>query len=642
MNELDLLIPLLANAPARVVVFDPTQRCVYANDAARRWHGGPDTVLLGRSVGQWRAEHGLGWPADAIDRVLAGETVEVEGWTDHPRHGRCFTQERITPWARPDGTAALAVGWGHDLTEARRREERLTARVAELQRVEQLKVAIVDNTFNAIITTDVDGRVVEFNPAAEAMFRVSRTQALGRPIAELIIPPRHHAAHHAGMARLARGGAPRVMGKRLQMHAIRTDGEEFPIEMVLFRTDAGGQTYYTASIADVSERERAAQVIEQQRDQLRQSEKLTAMGSLLAGVAHELNNPLAIVMGRASLLEEKTAGMALQTDAQRIREAAERCGRIVRTFLNMARQRPAERGAVRLNDLVRGAADLLQYSLRSSGVLLTLHLAEGLPELTADADRLGQLLLNLMVNAEQALVTRPEPRELRIGTGVETLGAQTSVWLRVADNGPGVPAEVRERIFDPYFTTKDESAGTGLGLAVARSVAREHGGELMLETGEPGASFLLRLPVQSALAGSPAEAPADEPAAPATQRVLVVDDEAEIADLMRAMIESAGYEVATAESGGVALELLAEARFDAIVSDLRMPDMDGAALWREVRARHPAMSRRMLFVTGDTLSPGARRFLNDAGCASLDKPFAKADLLAHVAALLREGTGGNG
>jgi len=326
-------------------------------------------------------------------------------------------------------------------------------------------------------------------------------------------------------------------------------------------------------------------------------------------------------------------------DVVRIREAAERCGRIVRTFLNMARQRPAARTTVDLNDLVRGAADLLQYSLRASGVRLTLALADSLPELEADADRLGQLVLNLIVNAEQALAAVPAPRELRIETGLSPASADAAdaapvLWLRVADNGPGVSQDVRERIFDPYFTTKGEGLGTGLGLPVSRSVARDHGGELALEDTPRGASFRLSLPLRSEAPEPTRPAPLAEAAAPpAAQRVLVVDDEREIADLMREMLEGAGYEVATAESGAVALEMLAEVRFDAIVSDLRMPDVDGAALWREVSARQPQLAQRMLFVTGDTLSPGAKRFLADSGCGSLDKPFAKADFLARVQAL---------
>ncbi len=508
---------------------------------------------------------------------------------------------------------------------------------ARAQQAQAVKSSIVDYALAAIVSTDADGRIVEFNPAAEAMFCRAREDVLGRPAGTLIVPQRYREAHEAGMARMRRGETPRLLGKRFEMAAQRDDGSEFPVEMVLWRTEVGGALHYTASFTDLSERHAAALQIEQQREALRQSEKLTAMGSLLAGVAHELNNPLAIVMGRASLLEEKCEEQPeLRGDAQRIREAAERCGRIVRTFLNMARQKPTERRNVALNDLVRAALDMLGYTFRSHGIEVQLELAAELPEVQADADQIGQVVLNLLVNAQQALASAGGERWVRISTGVEERreNREPCVWLRVADSGAGVEPALRDKIFEPFFTTKPEGIGTGLGLAVSRSLVREHGGEIGLERSDLGAVFRLTLPIS----GQPG--PMTEPGAlgaagdAASARVLVVDDEAEIAELVRAMLESAGYEVATAESGAVALELLGEARFDAIVSDLRMPDMDGATLWRAVGAAHPALARRMLFVTGDTLSPDARAFLEGARCAALDKPFAKGDLLERVAELL--------
>lgn len=524
-------------------------------------------------------------------------------------------------------------GWVDAVTETFQRQRSLQAKERQ---TEALKAAIIDHAINGIVSTDEAGRIVEFNPAAQAMFGHSREAVLGRPVGEVIVPERLRAMHEAGMRRVASGGEQRVMGRRVQMPAQRADGREIQVEMVLFRTELDGLVHYTASLSDITERQQAAEQIERQRDALRQSEKLTAMGSLLAGVAHELNNPLAIVMGRASLLEEKTEGLDLQQDAQRIREAAERCGRIVRTFLNMARQRPATRAPVQINDLARAAAEMLGYTLRSHGVTVQLALGADLPEVSADGDLLGQVVLNLIVNAQHAL-SGVDAACIHIASGLEARreGREPRIWLKVADNGPGVPAALRQKIFDPFFTTKAEGLGTGLGLSVSRAIVREHGGELALENTPQGASFRLSLPVSGEASAASSAMPLDALDGLSKARVLVVDDEPEIAELLRAMLESAGYEVASADSGLVALELLAEARFDAIVSDLRMPGMDGAALWREVRQRHPSLARRMLFVTGDTLSAGASQFLDQTGCARLEKPFAKAELLAAVEVVLQ-------
>ncbi len=409
------------------------------------------------------------------------------------------------------------------------------------------------------------------------------------------------------------------------------------------------------AITDTFQRQRdTSAMLDQHREALRQSEKLTAMGSLLAGVAHELNNPLAIAMGRASLLDEKAQSGAapaeLAEDARRIREATERCGRIVRTFLNMARQKPPARRPVQLNDIVRAAADMLGYTLRSHGVVLELQLAEGLPDVRADPDQLGQVVLNLVVNAQQALEAQAGARRLVVATGVETPrpGREPRVWLRMADNGPGVPEALRPRLFEPFFTTKASGLGTGLGLSVSRGIVREHGGDLVLEqprdpaSAPAGAIFRLSLPISGERGADGDTEPAALTTAPgpmddgstASPRVLVVDDEPEVAELLREMLESAGYDVATAESGAVALELLAEARFDAVISDIRMPDLDGPAFAARLKREHPALARRLLFVSGDTLSDAVRRAIDSAGAPTLDKPFAAHEVLAALRQLL--------
>ncbi|WP_326537131.1 ATP-binding response regulator [Pseudorhodoferax sp.] len=494
---------------------------------------------------------------------------------------------------------------------------------------EAFKSAMVDHAPLAIVTSDGQGRIVDFNPAAEMLFGVPRADALGQELDALILPDAARGLHGGSARRLTSG-----------VHTARhRQGREFPMQMLSFRVQIDGEPFDTAFISDLSAQQDAAAQIDRQREALRQSEKLSAMGTLLAGVAHELNNPLAIVMGRASLLEEKADGGPAQDDARRIREAAERCGRIVRTFLNMARQKPPSRSAVQINDTVRAAADMLGYTLRSHGIQVNLQLADAMPDVQADPDQLGQVVLNLMVNAQQAMESLPGPRVLSLSTGVEAsrpgaAGREPRVWLRVADTGPGVPAAARERLFEPFFTTKAAGFGTGLGLSVSRSIVREHGGDLVLEPRDGGAVFRMSLPISGGAAPTRQPVPLDPATAEGHHRVLVVDDEAEIADLMRAVLEGAGFDVATAESGAVALEMLAEARFDAIVSDVRMPDIDGAALWRAVREQHPLLAGRMLFVSGDTLSSQARQVLEETRCPSLDKPFARGDLLAAVRRLV--------
>ena len=639
-----MLRALLDHVPGRVVVVGRDHRYLYVNREFLEFMGLQPEQAIGKLVSDLLGQAVFETYLPVADRLFAGEAIRWEGWVDYEKQGRRYMQEHLLPYAPADGPVQAVIAFGRELTELKERELELAAKLQELQTSEALKSAIVDHALVALITTDSEGRIVEFNPSAEAMFGRRRADVIGQRVSEIVMPQRFRRPHEEGMRRMQSGGAPRVLGKRLELHALRADGSEFPIEMVLWRTDVSHAVLYTASIVDVTERQSSAREIERQRDALRQSEKLSAMGSLLAGVAHELNNPLAIVMGRASLLEEKCdehsdlPASRLRNDAQLIREAAERCGRIVRTFLNMARNQPSERSSVPLNDMVRAAIDMLQYGYRTHGIELEIELGELLPPVNADPDQIGQIVLNLLVNAQQALAGRGGMRRVKVQTGVEPKREtrEPRVWLRVLDNGPGVDEALRSRIFEPYFTTKPEGHGTGIGLAVSRSMARDHGGDLVLEPdrGDGGASFRLSLPISGVAEDESVPAALPVLGASLTARVLVVDDEVELTALMRDMLEAAGYEVAVAESGMVALEMLATARFDAIVSDLRMPDMDGAALWRAVAKDHPGLAHHMLFVTGDTLSPDAREFLRSARCPALDKPFSKADLLGKLADLL--------
>ncbi len=636
---LPLLSQLLEAVPARVVVIDVNERFAWANHEFFKFTGLHPKQVLTQPIGRILGDAAYASYSAVRERLATGQTVAWEGWTELAGVGRRYMREHLVPVDVREGVPQATVAISLDLTELKRREAELSAKVAELEATEALKSSIFDNAMAALVSTDETGHIVEFNPAAAVMFGIAREQAIGLSVSDVMIPPRLRGAHEAGMARVTAGGEQRVMGRRVEMPALRADGSEFPVEMLLWRTDVAGQAFYTASLFDLSERQTAQGEIERQREALRQSEKLTAMGSLLAGVAHELNNPLSIVMGRAALLAEKMAGDPRAADAQRIHEAAERCGRIVRTFLNMARSRPANRSEVALNDLATAAVDMLGYVLRSHGIAVTLDLLPGLPPVKADADQIGQIVLNLIVNAQQALAARDNGRRLTVSTGLAPMTdgdrrRVPRVWLRVRDNGPGIEAGLHERIFEPFFTTKVEGVGTGLGLAVSRSIARDHGGELTLQDDGSGACFCLQMPVS----GEPESSETEPVPLPATDecsaRVLIVDDEAEIAELIGEMLSGAGYEVMTAESGAVALAMIAEARFDAIVSDLHMPDIDGAQLWREVRQSQPALARRMLFVTGDTLSPIARQFLDEARCDSLNKPFSKQELLARVTELL--------
>jgi signal transduction histidine kinase len=373
------------------------------------------------------------------------------------------------------------------------------------------------------------------------------------------------------------------------------------------------------------ERVHAETALARSREALYQNEKLSALGSLLAGVSHELNNPLSIVVAQSIMLERQALGGELAERAQKIRTAADRCSRIVQTFLAMARQKQPEREAVDLNAVAMAAYGLAEYGLRSDGIATKLELAPSLPNISADADQLHQVIINLLVNAQQALTAGAGPlRKLTLRTALGSL--PHTVILEVADNGPGVPEEARRRIFEPFYTTKPEGHGTGVGLSFSQGLAEAHGGRLELLPVSQGACFRLTLPIDPDQALAKPQTAPDVTAMPPTRRALVVDDEGEIAEVLADFLSVEGFACEIAIGGAEAQAKLIEGSYDLIVSDLRMPGIDGPQLHAWLAATRPDLANRMAFTTGDTLGASAARFLEKVKRPVLEKPFMPEDV----------------
>jgi len=378
------------------------------------------------------------------------------------------------------------------------------------------------------------------------------------------------------------------------------------------------------------------QLVAERTQRLLQSEKVATMGSLLAGVAHELNNPLAILMGQALLLKESAGDGPFAARATKIGTAAERCARIVRNFLSLARQRPTERGAVHLNAVVHEALELLAYEMRTDSVDVLSDLAEGLPPLWADGHQLHQVLVNLMTNAHHAMRKAPGPRRITVTTALDA--TRRRAQLTIGDTGPGVPGELRDKIFEPFFTTKPSGEGTGLGLSLCRGIIEDHGGTIALDsTPGQGATFRIDLPLSDRAIGATAHVDADALPPVSNKRVLVVDDEHEVATLLVEVVAAAGHQVDVAHNGRAALEHLTQHAYDLVLTDTKMPEMDGVALYRQIEHRWPALRGRMVFLTGDVLDAAKREFLEGTGAPFLTKPFDVTDVRRLVHRMLATG-----
>ncbi len=397
--------------------------------------------------------------------------------------------------------------------------------------------------------------------------------------------------------------------------------------VVRFPIDRGSGIEIGGFDIDISAVKASEQALNRSREALLQAEKLAAMGSLLAGVSHELNNPLSAIIGQSIMLEEDLAGRPEAARAAKVRGAAERCARIVQTFLAMARQRPPVRAAVDVNAVIADALSLAEYGLRSAGVRVETALASALPTIHADRDQLHQAVVNLIINAQQALEGRGEGL-----VTVTTIARDVEVVIEVADDGPGVSADVARRIFEPFFSTKPLGAGTGVGLSSAQGTIEAHGGRLELVEADRGACFRITLPV----AGGEVEKSAPAAASPtAALRVLIVDDEPDVAATLAEMLGRDGHLVGVAHSAAEARERIGREPPDVLLSDLRMAGEDGISLHRWLSAADPELAARTIFVTGDTLGAQAQAFLAEGGHKVIEKPFTPDAIRAALASLAR-------
>jgi two-component system NtrC family sensor kinase len=379
------------------------------------------------------------------------------------------------------------------------------------------------------------------------------------------------------------------------------------------------------------------------------SEKLSAIGQLVAGVAHELNNPLTSISGYTQLMLRDT-GLRddVRSDLKHINIQAERAARIVQNLLVFAREHKPERRLVNLNEEFRNTLSLRAYQLRVDNITVVNQIEPELPMTVADPFQIQQVMLNLINNAHQAMTERGGPGTLTLRTFVTTLPAAENgsttppmVVLSVGDNGVGIPVRDLKRIFDPFFTTKPVGQGTGLGLSICFGIVQEHGGRIWAESElGVGTTVYVALPLMNDSESLDGETivsgGAEEAEARVSSRVLVVDDEEPVANLLARLLRDLGHQPIVVNSGTEALALIAREQFDLILSDVKMPGMSGFELHQTIKQINPELAARLVFVTGDMLSAATQARIAQSGNPYIAKPFAIERLETLVRTLLSQ------
>jgi len=491
------------------------------------------------------------------------------------------------------------------------------------------------NAYDLIFTLDRALRIQNVNKAVAELTGYSSEALAGQPLSSLCTAEAWSMAEqHFG--ELLSGRAIQPFELPLQRHA----GDPMVLEVSARLLGGSSTSEAIHCIArDLTERRRL-------EAQLLQAEKLSAIGQLVAGVAHELNNPLTSISGYTQLLmRDKGLSDLAREDLSHIHRQAERAARIVRNLLVFAREHKPERKQINLNDVLRDTLTLRAYQLRVDNITVATELDSHLPETIADPFQIQQVVLNLINNAHQAMTAKGGLGKLTLRTGTvppdsaESGARRPMLMFSVSDTGVGIPPSDLTRIFDPFYTTKPVGQGTGLGLSICFGIIQEHGGRIWAESElGAGTTTFVELPLlvqhgeappAEALNGSPPQEPELPPC-----RVLVIDDEEPVGALLARLLRDLGHEPVVVQDGAEALSLIQRQPFDLVLTDVKMPGLNGFELHQAIRQRMPDLGARVVFVTGDTMSAATQARIAQSGNPFIAKPFSLEQLEHLVRSML--------
>jgi PAS domain S-box-containing protein len=570
----------------------------------------------------------------------AGQPQRFE-WHRRNKDGSLHWDEVTLTRVTLSGTDRI-LAFTREITERKEWESTLV-------RSENRLRAMVTSALDSIITMDASGRIVGFNPAAEACFGWRESEVLGQSLAELIIPKRHRKAHVDGLKHYLRTGERRFIGNRVELTALRRDGSEFPIELAIAVSQGRDGDLFVGYLRDISQRHAAEQERLELEAQLRQAQKMEAIGHLAGGIAHDFNNILTGVVGYLDL-GRVAAGNHNDRSLERYLDqawmSAHRAGDLVRQLLTFSRSRGGQPEALELAELVRQSIPLLQSTLPSS-VALEFQLDDALAPAWLDPVQAEQVLLNLCINARDAMggrgriIVRVQPGRFPSArcASCQQVHSGEMIELSVTDSGGGIDAEHADRIFEPFYSTKPAGQGSGMGLAIVHGIVHEAGGHILLDSGAgTGTTFRIVLPVHRGQARAPGHHTVPEPAVGAASlagQILVIDDEPEVLAYMTDQLAAWGLKVTAEPSARQALDSLERKRKtpDAVIVDYTMPDMNGVEFIERLRECLPDVP--VLLYSGYTDEVPRQRLAELGVAEPLGKPVDPRRLHDRLADLLK-------
>jgi PAS domain S-box-containing protein len=397
----------------------------------------------------------------------------------------------------------------------------------------------------------------------------------------------------------------------------------------------GEITQFVYLISNITERVKAEETEKALQKKLNLTSRLASIGEVAAGITHEINNPLTSVVAFAQLLDTMEIPGEMKEAVQVINDGANRIAGIVEKLHTFARRQRPEKEYADINSILSGVIEMRAYELRNNNIEVISDIDEDLPRTMVNIGQMQQVLLNIIINAEQAIKSNQHGGKLFINTA----GAEDTIRITIADNGPGIDAENLDKIFDPFFTTKSLDGGTGLGLSISYGIIKEHGGDIFVNSAAgKGATFTIDLPVMAAPEHQDS-VHGEEKQVKHTPKgnILVVDDEPHIRRALERVLSQEGHTVETISSAETALKLLKDKKYDLILLDIKMPGMNGIAFYHNMKDIAPGMQKKVVCITGDTISPDNKAFLRETGISYIAKPFGIDVLMERVNEVIGDG-----
>jgi PAS domain S-box-containing protein len=623
------------------------------NEAYCQAHRKTRDEVIGQVVTQvWGKERYLRGIKIHLDRCFAGEIVRYQEWFEFATLGRRYFDVAYYPYRNKGGVVTHAVVVSRDITENKLVEDELQKTVQQLEvaykhasayaqdlheqitkrelmeealrQSEERTRSVVNNVVDGIITLDPDYYIESFNPAAESIFGYAAAEVVGQPI-NLLIPDQLDEWRTGQHSR--------------EMWGLRRDNTSFPMDFAVSEFHLGEQQMFIGIVRDITEQKNL-------EEQLRQAQKMEAIGRLAGGVAHDFNNILTVISGYSELLLRQCPDPAdpRREDILLIKNASERATNLTRQLLAFSRQQNMRPQVVNLNLVITNVEKML-YRLLTAEIELTTTLAADLGQVRADPGQIDQVLMNLVVNARDAM---PRGGQLTIKTKNVNLN-QTHirrhfkvppgayVVLTVTDTGTGIDDNTLRQIFDPFFTTKETGKGTGLGLSTVYGIVRQSDGHIIVESElDQGTTFQIYLPrLKNPVEIVPSQEVSPQTSLRGTETILLVEDETNVRRVAHRFLQKQGYTVLEADHPQVALEICHQyqGQIDLLITDVIMPSMNGRELAEQLVSTYPHL--KVLYISGYTDDVLSEQGMLATEMMLLEKPFSSEALAQKVREALR-------